>query len=139
MGQADFPRDAPLQPPPARAGLKERGTTMTVTSVTAVAVALHVEASNSSRTTQTTPPSPVTSPADSVEISQQAVAEARTLTPAPRAEVLLERLDTDGDGVVSKSEFTDGAMALLKRASVQFHHHHVDKGQGVEKRDHKGR
>src|SRR5215204_4225152 len=101
---------------------------MTVTSVTAVAVALRLQTSNTPHTaTVNSPVMPAHSPIDSVEISQQAVAEARALTPTSRAAVLLNKLDTDGDGVVSKTEFTDGALSLLKPASVQFLH--VRKGE----------
>src|SRR6185436_1387908 len=47
---------------------------------------------------------------DTVELSKE------------RAETLVKALDTDGDGVVTKEEFTAGALELLKRASVRFHH-----------------
>ena len=49
-----------------------------------------------------------------------------------RAETVLKTFDTDGDGVVTKTEFTTGAMEVLKRASVQFHHQRVgQKGTSV--------
>jgi hypothetical protein len=52
-----------------------------------------------------------------------------------RAETLMKALDTDRDGVVTKEEFIDGALELLKRASVRFHHlPQTAKGQGIEKR-----
>jgi hypothetical protein len=106
---------------------------MTVTSVSAVAVSFRSVTLDASHTAQ-----PAAAPAaasDTVELSQQAAAEARTSNPASRNEVLLKTLDADGDGVISKSEFTTGAFELLKHASVQFHHRHVGRGEGIEKRD----
>jgi len=44
---------------------------------------------------------------------------------ARRAEVLLDALDADQDGAVTKEEFLDGAMALLRRAGARHHHHRV--------------
>jgi hypothetical protein len=53
-----------------------------------------------------------------------------------RAETLIKALDTDGDGIVTKEEFTESALELLKRASVRFHHLPPSaKGQGIQKRD----
>ena len=53
-----------------------------------------------------------------------------------RAETLVKALDTDGDGVVTREEFTEGAIELLKRASVRFHHLPPPaKKPGIEKRD----
>ena len=98
---------------------------MTVTSITAVAVSFrtvtldHAHAKAPARKPEGPPAK------DSVELSQQAVAEARSTDPSARAETVLKTFDTDGDGVVTKTEFTTGAMEVLKRASVQFHHERV--------------
>jgi hypothetical protein len=52
------------------------------------------------------------------------------------AETLIKALDTDGDGVVTREEFTVGELELLKRASVRFHHlPPAAKAKGIEKRD----
>ena len=73
---------------------------------------------------------PATSPADSVTLSPEAASQpatsgetaappvpaAATLsTAAQKAETLLQALDADGDGSLTKEEFTDGALALLGR------------------------
>jgi Ca2+-binding EF-hand superfamily protein len=42
-----------------------------------------------------------------------------------RADALLTVLDADKDGAISEPEFTDGAMALLRRAGARHHHHRV--------------
>ena len=77
------------------------------------------------------------------DASARAAARKKSATPGTdtvelskgRAETLMKALDTDGDGVVTKEEFTDGALELLKRASVRFHHlPQAAKGQGIEKR-----
>jgi hypothetical protein len=53
-----------------------------------------------------------------------------------RAETLIKAIDTDGDGIVTREEFADGAIELLKRASVRFHHlPPAAKERGIEKRD----
>lgn len=87
---------------------------MTVTSVTAVAVSF--------RTVTLAPHANVqaanrpTSASDSVELSQQAAAEARTTDPTTaRDEMQLKLLDTDRDGVVSRTEFTAGASVAIRR------------------------
>jgi len=88
---------------------------MTVTSVTAVAVSFctvtlapHANAQAANRST--------TSASDSVELSQQAAAEARTTDPTmARDEMQLKLLDTDRDGVVSRTEFTAGASVAIRR------------------------
>lgn len=101
---------------------------MTVTSVTAVAVsfrAVNHKTSHASTPARTRPEGTAT---DSVELSQQAAAEARSADPSVRAETLLKTFDTDGDGVVTKTEFTTGAVELLKRASVSFHHQRLVRG-----------
>jgi hypothetical protein len=77
-------------------------------------------------------------PSDTVALSQPAVTSTTTTgSDTTRSETLLRALDSNGDGVVSKEEFTDRAIELLKHASVRFHHQHVGKGHGVEKRDEK--
>jgi Ca2+-binding EF-hand superfamily protein len=111
---------------------------MTVTSISAVTVSFRSVTWSEPKATAPAsepPTNPAAPAADTVELSQQAAAEARTTDAAVRAETLLKSLDTDGDGVVSKEEFTKGAMALLKQASVRFHHHRVGKGEGLDKRD----
>jgi hypothetical protein len=109
---------------------------MTVTSITNVAVSFRTVTEDpphaSAPAHKDAPAPPAT---DSVELSQQAAAEARSTDPSARAETLLKAFDTDGDGVVTKTEFTTGAMEVLKRASVRFHHQHVGRGGGVDKRD----
>lgn len=88
---------------------------MTVTSVTAVAVSFrtvtlapHANAQAANR--------PIASASDSVELSQQAAAEARTTDPTTaRDEMQLKLLDTDRDGVVSRTEFTAGASVAIRR------------------------
>ena len=102
---------------------------MTVTSITAVAVSFRTlteETPHARSRTRTTREAPAI---DSVELSQQAVAEARSNDPAARAEMDLKAIDTDGDGVVSKREFTTGAIEMLRRGSVRFHHQRVARGE----------
>ena len=107
---------------------------MTVTSITAVAVSFRTVSPDASHAK-----APALKPAapakDSVELSQQAAAEARTADPSARAETLLKTFDTDGDGVVTKTEFTTGAIELLKRASLHFVHERVARAEPVDKRD----
>ncbi|HEV8393331.1 MAG TPA: EF-hand domain-containing protein [Vicinamibacterales bacterium] len=102
---------------------------MIVTSLTALAVSVR---------------SSLTWGQSSPDTSARAAARKKSATPGTdtvelskeRAETLMKALDTDGDGVVTKEEFTDGALELLKRASVRFHHlPPAAKGQGIEKRD----
>ena len=78
------------------------------------------------------------------ETSAPAAARKKSATPGTdtvelskdRAETLMKALDTDGDGIVTREEFTEGALELLKRASVRFHHlPPAAKGRGIEKRD----
>lgn len=58
---------------------------------------------------------------------------------ARRAEVLLNALDADQDGAVTKEEFLDGAMALLRRAGARHHHrHHRADGEGHDRHGHEG-
>jgi hypothetical protein len=99
---------------------------MIVTSLSALAVSVRSTlARGRSNTVTSTPAAVSTTPApaaDSVELSTRAV-------------TLVKALDADGDGVLTKEEFTEGAIELLKRASVRFHHRRIGKGQGIEKRD----
>jgi Ca2+-binding EF-hand superfamily protein len=53
---------------------------------------------------------------------------------ARRADVLHNALDADEDGAISKEEFVDGAMALLRRAGAHHHGHRVH----GERHDHGG-
>jgi hypothetical protein len=69
-------------------------------------------------------------PAQPVDESQAPAASpeapsAPTSRAARRAEVLLDALDADQDGAVTKEEFLDGAMALLRHAGAHHHHHRV--------------
>jgi hypothetical protein len=98
---------------------------MTVTSIPAVAVAFRTVTPDNAHA-KAPARKPERPPAnDSVELSQQAAAEARSIDPSARAEMVLKTFDTDGDGVVTKTEFMSGAIEVLKRASVRFHHERV--------------
>jgi hypothetical protein len=92
---------------------------MTVTSVSAVAVSFstltkavpHVDVPPLSR--------PSTSAQDSVELSQQAAAEARVTAPAAsRDETLLRALDTNRDGVVSRAEFSATVSMAIEKYTL---------------------
>ena len=110
---------------------------MTVTSITAGAVSFRSVPQDASHAKAPALKQPEVPGKDSVELSQQAAAEARTADPSARAETLLKTFDTDGDGVVTKTEFTTGAIELLKRASLHFLHERVARADVVDKRDHK--
>ena len=101
---------------------------MSVTGVTPVAVSFRTVNPEPSHATMPVRKAPQPTTADSVELSQQAAAEARSAEPSMRAETRLKTFDTDGDGVVTKNEFTSGAVELLKRASVHFYHQRVARG-----------
>ena len=105
---------------------------MSVTSITAVAVSFRTVSEDTPRTgpVASAAKAPSSSENDSVELSQQAAAEARSADPSARAETLLKAFDIDGDGVVTKTEFMTGAMEVLKRASVRFHHQRVGRSEG---------
>jgi EF-hand domain pair/EF hand len=102
---------------------------MIVTSLSALALSVRSTLTWGRSTPGTSAPAPAREksaparPTDTVELSKD------------RAETLIKALDADGDGIVTKEEFTDGAIELLKRASVRFHHEKVGKGHGIEKRD----
>ena len=84
---------------------------MTVTSVSTVAVSFRTLAPLANVSAA---PRPLTSATDSVELSQQAAAEARITDPSSsRAEALLKSLDTDRDGVVSRTEYSAGPNEQL--------------------------
>ena len=99
---------------------------MIVTSLTELAVSVRSTltrgSSNAGATSSNTNPEPGPA-ADTVDLS------------ARRAETLIDALDKDGDGLVSKEEFTEGAMELLKRAAVRFHHLPAGNAKSIEKRD----
>lgn len=57
---------------------------------------------------------------------------------ARRAEVLHNALDADEDGAISKEEFVEGAMALLRRAGAHHHRHRVH-AERHDHDDHEGR
>jgi hypothetical protein len=84
-------------------------------------------------------PAPLASSADSVTLSPDAQARpeaapgalpATTLPPAAppstslHGSALYRALDADQDGSVTKQEFTEGAMAMLRRVGSRHHHHH---------------
>ncbi len=68
-------------------------------------------------------------------------AAAATSSPsAQNAETLLNTLDADGDGSVTKEEFKDGALALLGRSHrAERHDHDSASGETVEWHDHRSR
>ena len=88
---------------------------MSVTSITRGAVSFRTIAQDSSHASTPLRKRPRAIAADSVELSQQAVAAARSADPSMRAETLLKTFDTDGDGVVTRTEFQTGALDRLKR------------------------
>jgi hypothetical protein len=102
---------------------------MIVTSLSALALSVRSTLTWGRSTPGTSAPAPAREksaparPTDTVELSKD------------RAETLIKALDADGDGVVTKEEFTDGARELLKRAAVRFHHLPPTKARGIEKRD----
>jgi EF hand domain-containing protein len=89
-----------------------------------------------SATPASAPVSETPSAVDRVQLSS----DATTQTAAPggsgtpqRGDALFGALDADKDGSITEQEFTDGAMALLRRAGARHHHHvHHD---GSEKHD----
>lgn len=85
------------------------------------------------------PAAPVDAPAPVPAPEAPPVATSRA---ARRAEVLLDALDADQDGAVTKEEFVDGAMALLRRAGARHrhhHHHHHVHGEGHDRHGHESR
>jgi hypothetical protein len=110
---------------------------MTVTSIANVAVSFRTVTEDTPRASAAQKDAPAPAATDSVELSQQAAAEARSTDPSARAETLLKAFDTDGDGVVTKNEFTTGAMEVLKRASLSFHHQRIGRSGGADKREQK--
>jgi hypothetical protein len=74
-----------------------------------------------------------TPPVDETVASAQPAGPVNGNVPAPsaptsrasrRAEVLLDALDADQDATITKEEFVEGAMALLRRAGARHHHRH---------------
>jgi hypothetical protein len=104
---------------------------MTVTSATGVAVSFRTVTLEPSSAHAPARKTPASSATDSVELSQQAAAEARSTDPAARAETRLKSFDTDGDGVVTKTEFTTGAIDLLQPAAVSFYHQPASKPERI--------
>jgi hypothetical protein len=51
--------------------------------------------------------------------------EAPASRASRRADALLSTLDADKDGSITEQEFTEGALALLRRAGARHHHRHV--------------
>ena len=88
---------------------------MFVTSLSALAASVRTTLTWGQSNTGHQPPArarkkSATPGTDSVELSKD------------RGETLMKALDTDRDGVVTTEEFSDGALELLKRAPVRFHH-----------------
>ena len=89
---------------------------MTVTGLTGVAASFRTVTPAAPHPNVRAANRPTTSASDSVELSQQAAAEARTIDPTTaRDETQLKALDTDRDGVVSRTEFTAGAHVGIRR------------------------
>jgi hypothetical protein len=115
---------------------------MNVTSLIAVGVSFR-SASSTKGSSAKAPSASAVRPAaptssltnDTVELSKSTDTATATGQSSKRSETLLRTLDADRDGLVSKEEFTDGAIELLRRASIRFHHHRLGKGEGIEKRD----
>jgi hypothetical protein len=62
------------------------------------------------------------------EVVAGPLAEADTTSGSPatrKADALLAALDADKNGSISEQEFTEGAMALLRRAGSRHHHRRV--------------
>ena len=58
---------------------------------------------------------------------------------ARRADVLLDALDANQDATITKDEFVEGAMALLRRAGARHHHrHHRVHGDDHDRGRHEG-
>ena len=109
---------------------------MTVTSITAEAVSLRTVTQDASRTrTSETAGGARQRLGRAVAAGRGRGSHRRSLR--TRAETLMKTFDTDGDGVVTKTEFTAGAIELLKRASLHFLHERVGGAEGADKRDQK--
>ena len=88
-------------------------------------VTLSPEATSPPAVDETPAPSEGSVPdAPETPVASPEAPSAPTSRAARRAEVLLEALDADQDGAVTKEEFLDGAMALLRRAGARHHHRH---------------
>jgi hypothetical protein len=89
---------------------------MFVTSLRALAMSVRSTLGPArSKAVTSTPASRKSPPArvsDSVELSK-------------RVEALARALDAGGDGVATEDELTDGAIELLRRASLRFHHQKI--------------
>jgi hypothetical protein len=83
--------------------------------------------------TVTLSPEATSPPVEETPASQPAGSVSRTMAspdaPAAaasrasrRAEVLLDALDADQDAAITKEEFVEGAIALLRRAGARHHH-----------------
>jgi hypothetical protein len=98
-------------------------------------VTLSPEAAAPSPVEQTpTPETPVPAPAPAAPVADAPVAP--TSRAALRAESLHNALDADQDGTITREEFIEGAMALLRRAGARHHHNRVH-GEGHH-RGHEG-
>lgn len=89
---------------------------MIVTSLSALAVSVRSTLARAKSGTVTpsrsTSATRVAAPVDSIHLSPEAV-------------TLVTALDADGDGLLARDHATEGAIELLKRASVRFHHQRV--------------
>jgi hypothetical protein len=97
---------------------------MIVTSLSALAVSVRSTLARA-RSNAATPSSSasatrVPQPVDSVHLSPEAV-------------TLATALDADGDGLVAKDHSSEGAVEMLKRASMRFHHQRVARGLRPER------
>jgi Ca2+-binding EF-hand superfamily protein len=94
--------------------------------------------------TPSTQPSPTPgSIAVSVSVSQQTTVSFSSVdqpappsSASPRADALFGALDADSNGSITKSEFTEGAAALLRQGRTHRHHHRDDDGSRVEHESH---
>lgn len=84
------------------------------------------------------PPTGSAAPADidRVELSPAATAGAPAVSPATpqRGDALFSVLDANKDGSITQQEFTEGAMALLRRAAARHRHHDHGEGNGDDRR-----
>ena len=140
----DVSQTAPATVPtsPENAPVAKTGDTVTLSPE---ATAPHVVGETAPQVVNETP----TSAQPEVSVSEPPSPE---VPPAPtslagrRAEALLGALDADQDGAVTKEEFLDGAMALLRSVGGRHHHrhvhgkghdHHGDEGHGMRRLERK--
>ena len=91
--------------------------------------------------TDTSPAAPAPEPVETQGPPVDAVPYTPPSRAAHRAEALHDALDRDQDGTITKEEFVEGAMALLRRAGARHHyrHHRVhDEGHDHDSREGRG-